>query len=247
MVQRGGDEVDRHDVGVAEPRREQRDQVGQPRAELDRLEEVVGPVDLVHLAGLRVADHDRRPVHAPRDLALGARDLLGLELRAVVGMVERLALVEHRLGEEALVLAGGGDRRDVVQAARAQRVGELDGVARALHVRDTVALVVGGHVVDRREVEEMVDAARVLVDPRLLDTQAPLLEVPDDGLDAVRCAPALDQRVELGPRALAHEHVDVALALEQSLDQEAPDEPRRAGDEIGHAPPPRAGLYALAV
>src|SRR3954471_14032558 len=45
--------------------------------------------------------------------------------------------------------------------------------------------------------------------------------------------PALEQRVELLARVLADEHVDVALAVaEQLLDEMAPDEARRARDEI---------------
>ena len=77
---------------------------------LDQLEEVVGPVDLVHLAGDRVADDDGRAVDAPRHDALLAHDLLGLELRAVVRVLERLALVEHVLAEDASVGAGDRDR-----------------------------------------------------------------------------------------------------------------------------------------
>ena len=122
VVHRGGHEVDRHDVRVAHLRADQ----GQPLRQvvpqlLDRLEEVVGAVDLVHLAGLRVADDDGRPVHAPGALGLRAGDLLGLELRAVVGMVERLALVEHVLAEQALVRARRGDRGDVVEDPRVDR------------------------------------------------------------------------------------------------------------------------------
>ena len=43
-----------------------------------------------------------------------------------------------------------------------------------------VVLVVGGHVVDRGEVEEVLDLAAVLVDPALLDAEALLREVADD-------------------------------------------------------------------
>ena len=62
------------------------------------------------------------------------------------------------------------------------------------------------------------------------DAEARLGEVADDRLDAVLRlrAPALDQLVELVRRALADEHVDVAVALEQLLDEVAADEPGRA-------------------
>ena len=142
VVHRGGHVVDRDDVRVAELEADEREPLGQRVARLlERLEEVVGPVDLVHLAGLRVADDDRGPVDAPRDGRLLARDLLGLELRAVVGRRQLLALVEHVLAEHALVGAGDRDRRGVVQDAGLERVGQRDGVARAGHVGALVVLV----------------------------------------------------------------------------------------------------------
>ena len=58
VIQRVGHEVHRHDVEVAALHADQRDPVGQEVLELlNQLEEVVGAVDLVHLAGLGVADH----------------------------------------------------------------------------------------------------------------------------------------------------------------------------------------------
>ena len=104
VLERRRHPVDRHDVRVAEVEPDQRHPLGQQVAHpLDRLEEVVGPVDLVHLAGARVADHDRRAVDAPGHVRLFAHDPLGLELRAVVGRGQALALVEHLLGEDAVV------------------------------------------------------------------------------------------------------------------------------------------------
>jgi hypothetical protein len=50
-------------------------------------------------------DDERRPVHAPRHLRLRADELLGLELRAVIGRRQPLALVEVVLAKQALVLA----------------------------------------------------------------------------------------------------------------------------------------------
>ena len=119
--------------------------------QLDRREEVIRAVDLVHLARVRVPDDDRRAVYPPRDLGLGSSDLLGLELGPVVGVLELLALVEHVLAEQALVLAGGGDRGGVVKAAGLDRVGQFDGVPCALDIGDPVAFLVGRHVVDRSE------------------------------------------------------------------------------------------------
>ena len=215
VVHRLRDPVDRHDVGVAHLRADEREPLRQPVARLlDRLEEVVGAVDLVHLAGLGVADDDRGPVDAPRHGGrLVADELLGLELGAVVGGRQLLALVEHVLAEQALVGAGGGDRGHVVQAAHLQRVGQVDRVARAADVQGLVALVVGGHVVDRGEVEEVVDLALQLAELLVGDPEARLGEVADHRLDAVGLTPAGDQVVQALPGALAHEHVDVAVAL----------------------------------
>ncbi len=119
VVHRLGDVVDRHHVGVAEVDADQRQPGGQgvPHP-LHHREEVVGPVDLVHRPGLGVADHDRGPVDPPRHRRLGADDLLRLVLRAVVRRGQVLALVEHRLVEDAVVVTGGRHRRDLVEAAR---------------------------------------------------------------------------------------------------------------------------------
>lgn len=154
-----GDEVDRDEVGVAKLGPDERKPPRQVVPEhLDRREEVVGPVDLVHLAGPGVTDDDRGAVDPPRHLRLGAGDLLGLELGPVVGVLELLALVEHVLPEQPLVASGDGDRGRVVKRPRPDRVGQFHGVARALDVGDPVAVVIDGQVVDRRQVEEVGDA-----------------------------------------------------------------------------------------
>ena len=191
VVDRRGDPVDRHDVRPADLEADQREPLRQRVARLlHRLEEVVRPVDLVHLAGARVADHDRRPVDAP-----GARDacpheLLGLELGLVVRRGQLLALVEHVLGEVALVAAGDGDRGAVVEDPRLQVVGEVDRVLRAADVEQRVLRLVGGHVVDRGEVEEVVDLAAQRVAHGGVDAQQRLGEVAGDGVDAAGRRPA---------------------------------------------------------
>ena len=81
----------------------------------------------------------------------------------------------------------------------------------------------------------MVDRAAVLVDPGLVDAEALLREVADHRRDAVAALPALDELLEPLPRALAHEHEDLALAVAQQLLHEvAADEARGPGDEIAH-------------
>ena len=73
--------------------------------------------------------------------------------------VEVFGLVEHVLAPLAFVEAGDGDRADLVEAARLDRPGEFDRVAGALDVGHLLRLGAGGHVVDRGEVEEVVDVA----------------------------------------------------------------------------------------
>ena len=126
VVHRASDEVDRDEVDVVALRPDQREPLRQRVAQLlDQLEEVVGPVDLVHLAGLRVADDDAGPVDAQRRLQPVPDELLGLVLRAVVGMREVLALVEHRLEPGTAPLSGHGDGAGVVEAADVLGVREL--------------------------------------------------------------------------------------------------------------------------
>ena len=229
VVEGARDVVDRDDVGVAELRAGQRDPLGQQVTQpLDGGEEVVRTVDLVHLAGLAVSDHDGRPIHPPRHRAALAGDLLGLELGPVVGRGELLTLVEHVLAEVAVVVAGGGHRGDVVQVADLQRVGQVDGVLGPLDVEPLVGLVVGGHVVDGREVEEVVDVAGQSLDVLVGHAEPFLAQVTDHRPDAVGAAPALDELVEATAGPLPDQYGDLALSLEQSLDQEAADESRRA-------------------
>ena len=234
VVHRRGDVVDRHEVGPADLEPDQREPLGQrvPRL-LDHLEEVVGPVDLVHLAGARVADDDARPVDAPRALDALAHELLGLVLRPVVGGGQLLPLVEHVLGEVALVLAGDRDRGRVVERARLQVVRQVDRVLGAADVEERVLRLVRGHVVDRGEVEEVVHAPAQRVARLRRDAEVGLREVPADGVDAAGAAEPLDDRLELLLAAGAHEHVDLALAREQPLDQMAADEAGPPRHEVG--------------
>ncbi len=185
VLERVDDPVDGHDVGVAEVRPDQRRPLGQQLARaLDRLEEVVRAVDLVHLARARVADDDPRPVYAPRHVRLLAHDPLGLELGAVVGRGQLLALVEHVLGEQALVLAGDGDRGDVMQVLGVDRASQFDGVRRAADVDRRVQLGRRRHVIDGGEVEEVLDLAAQLGHLLLLDAEQRATQVADHRLHA---------------------------------------------------------------
>ncbi len=185
VLERVDDPIDGHDVGVAEVGGDERSPLRQQLARaLDRLEEVVGPVDLVHLAGARVADDDPRPVHAPGDVRLLAHDPLGLELGAVVGRGQLLALVEHVLGKQPLVLAGDGDRGDVMQVLGVDRTRQFDGVRRAADVDRRVQLRRRRHVIDRGEVEEVLDLAAQLRNLLLLDAEQRAAQVAEHRLHA---------------------------------------------------------------
>ncbi len=238
VVHRLDDEVDRDDVDLASldarHRHPLRDGVANAA---DQLEEVVGPVDLVHLAGLGVADDDAGAIDPPRTRALVADHALGLVLGLEVGVgVDVLSLVEHVLAPGALVKAGRGDRADHVDAACLDRLGELDHVAGALDVGDALGLGVGGHVVDRRQVKKVVDLASEALDVGVGDPETCFGEIADDGDDAVGVgAPAVEQLFQATLGALADKDVDRALALEQKLDQIASDEAGRTGYEVAHS------------
>ena len=80
----------------------------------------------------------------------------------------------------------------------------------------------------------MVDLRRA-ARGRVVEPELRLREVADHRLDPLRPRPSRSmQPLELLRRALADEDVDVALALEQPLDEVAADEARGAGDEVGH-------------
>ena len=119
-----------------------------------------------------------------------------------------------------------------MQALGVDRARQFDGVRRAADVDRRVQLRRGGHVIDRGEVEEVLDLAAQLGHLLLLDAEQRAAQVADHGLDAFAGAragddaPACDQVLEPLERGLAHEHVDLALAfVEQLLDQTTPMKP----------------------
>ena len=107
-------------------------------------------------------------------------------------------------------------------------------MACALDVGLFHGLLVGGHVVDRGEMEEVVDVLVEAVDPEPL-----LRQVARDRHHPIARRPARDQLVEATARALADERVHGhVVALQQLFDEVAADETRCAGDEVIHASPP---------
>ena len=207
-----------------------------PPCLLQQLEHVVGAVDLVDLAAARVADDDPRPVDPPGPAALLAHDPLGLVLGAEVRVgVEVFGLLEHVLGPGALVEAGGGDRADLVEAARLDRAGQFDRVSGSLDVGDLLGLGAGRHVVDRRQVEEVIDVAAQRQQVLLGDAETGLGEVAGDRHDPRPVGPPGGPQLLQAPaRAGPDQRVDRALALQEPRDEVAADEAGRAGDEVVH-------------
>jgi len=82
-----------------------------------------------------VADDDARTQDRRRQLGVRAHQLLGLELRLLIGVVKRLTDVEVALGEAPGVIAGDVGRRDVAvaikTAALAGQLGEVEHLAGA--------------------------------------------------------------------------------------------------------------------
>ena len=240
VVDRVGDVVDRDDVDLAAFDADRRQPRGQhPPRPLQRLEEVVGPVDLVDRPGARVADDDPRPVHPPGPRAILADQPLGFVLGAEVGVrVEPFGLVEHVLGPDPPVETGRGDRADVVEAARLERSCKLDCVAGALDVGDLLGLGAGGDVVDRGEVEEVLDLPPHRQQVLLGDRQAGLGQIAGNRHHACPVGPpAGPQLLQPAARAGPHQGVDRALPLQQTLDQIAADKTRCPSHEVAHRVP----------
>ena len=123
----------------------------------------------------------------------------------------------------------------MMEAAYAYGLPELHGMARALDVGGLLVLGAGLEVVDRRQMEQMVDLSLELLLVRLSDPQALLGEIADDGDDVlVGGAPLLAQRIQLLDRALADQHIDRLAPLQQVADEELPDKAGGTGDKIGH-------------
>jgi hypothetical protein len=160
IVERVGDEVDRNDVDApaldAYRRHPRRQHVAHL---LDQLEEVIRAVDLVDVPGLRVTDDEAGAVDAPRPLAFAAHDALGQVLGAEIRMIQVLRFLEHVFAEHAVVEPGGGDRARVMEATGLNRMREFDRMTRAVDVRPLLILRAGGQIVDRRQMEQVVDLA----------------------------------------------------------------------------------------
>ena len=237
MVHRRDDVVDRHEVDVAalETDEQEPGRQGLPQL-LDHLEEVIRPVDLVDLASLRMTDHDARPVHAPRALASVADERLRLVLGAEVRMLEACRLLEHIFAEAALVQARRSNRARMVEAAGLHRVRELQRVIGSDDVREILLFAGRLQVVNRRQVEQVVDLAREPAQVRFRHAQVGFREIAADRPAAARArAPEFAECFEFLHRLRPHEHEHSLATREQALDEVAADEAGRARDEVRHS------------
>ena len=237
MIHRRDHEVYRDDIDAPAFDTDGRHPGGEHLAHLlDQLEEVVGPVDLVHFAGARVADDDCRTEDAPRDPALLADDAFGVVLGAEVGILEVLRFVEHVFTKQPFEKSGGGNRADQVEVSGSNFLCQADGVAGAVHVGALLIFGAGLEVIDRREMEKVFDLAMQLVDIGPRDAQVYLRQVADDRNDAaIVTTPILVQFLQ--PRQLngASQEIDGSLgAAQQSCDKSLADETSGAGNEVIH-------------
>ena len=237
-IDRIGHVIDRRDRHLAAFDAEQRQPLRNAVAQLlDGLEEVVRAVDLVHLAGLGMTDDGARTVDPERQLRFLANDLFALELGAEIRVLDRLAFVEHVLGEAAVEIAASDrDARHVMQHhVSAKAVGESHGVARAFVVDPVTLLVAHVHVVHGGEMEDVRNTSLELLQVRRRH-QARRGDVAGHHVQAVGIVTvALLQCRELVLRCRPNQHVDGGIgARQQALDQMLADEAGRAGDEVIH-------------
>ena len=150
------DVVDRNDIGAPGVRQQDRGQRRQHRQLGQHAEEVVRPVDLVHLTGARIAHHHRRAVDAVAQPRRASAPATRLRTWSGGKGSELLADVEVVLGVLAGEVARHRDRRHVVQRG-VQPPRQLDDRAGALDVGGSLLGLAGGDVVDRRAMHDMID------------------------------------------------------------------------------------------
>ena len=110
VVESGDNEIDRNEIDASTLNAD----AGYPRRQqlphfLNQLEEVVGAIDLIHLAGIGIADDKTRPVNSPWNPALITHNLFSFVLAGEIWMFQIFGFVEHVLTEHASIKAGCGD------------------------------------------------------------------------------------------------------------------------------------------
>ena len=103
MIQGVDHEIHRYNVQPATFNTDGGYPLGQRMTDLlNHLEEVIGPVHLVHFAGFRMANDHTRAVDAERNLAFFTHNFFGFVLGAQVRMIKLLGFFEHILPEDTL-------------------------------------------------------------------------------------------------------------------------------------------------
>ncbi|MNV33782.1 hypothetical protein D3C71_1251630 [compost metagenome] len=236
-VERVDHEIHRHDIHApafqAHGGQPGRQQLAQP---LNELEEVIRPVDLVHLPRCAVAHHHGGAVYRPWHLAVVAHDFFALVFGLKVRMVQPFGLCKHVFAEHALIQACGSDRRDVVEMPGVDGLGQLDRVARAFDVHGHLGLFVSTQVVHRCQVVEMIDLALEFFDVFARNAQLLGRQIAEHRDGAGRPhTPEATQIGHLVGALLADQEVHhAAFALQQLLDQPLANEPRCPRHEILH-------------
>jgi hypothetical protein len=111
---------------------------------------------------------------------------------------------------------------------------QVDDGAGAVDVGRALAVLVGGDVVDRRAMHDVIDAAQ-FGDGLVGEAEVRRGEVADQGFRAF--APLGGEPFEPGQRCAAHEHphLGVIATVQDLRHHSAANEPGTAGNEIAHA------------
>jgi hypothetical protein len=123
-----------------------------------------------------------------------------------------------------------------MKAARLKRLRQGDRLSRSIHIADALTLGISLHVINRREVEKVVDLSRVLSHPGSLYTQAGFTQVTLDRYNLLRIrAPELAQTFELRQGTWPHQQKHLATPIQQLRNQKSPDKAGTARHKIVHA------------
>ena len=86
-------------------------------------------------------------------------------------MIEALGLLEHILAEHALVQAGGGDRRNMVDMPGLNQSRKLDQLACTRNVGLHLRVCIGPQVIDCGQMVDMIDLTFQAADAIVADTE----------------------------------------------------------------------------
>ena len=75
-------------------------------------------------------------------------------------MIEVFGLLEHVFAKHAFVEAGGSNRADMLKTTGSQFIGQRHRVAGTFYIGRHLLVSIGPQVIDRRQVEKMIDGSR---------------------------------------------------------------------------------------